>query len=64
MPQSSTTRALLWDHPRGRVQGGCWLRYPFSQKLVLVLRQRTGQQWLSGPRPQICFFSCVWRGAG
>lgn len=28
MPQSSTTGALLWDHSRGRVQGGLLVKTP------------------------------------
>lgn len=34
MPQPSTTGALLWDHSRGSMRGGCWLRHLLSQKLA------------------------------
>lgn len=53
---------------QGRVRGGCWLRHHVSQKLSCAETEDCGHQLLSGPRPQICFFSvctlCVLAPAG
>lgn len=52
------------NHSRGRVRGGRWLGHHLSQKLSCAETEDCGQRLLSGPRPQVSFFSCIWRGAG